>query len=88
MSELSNYMEVAVRDVMDTVLADMDVCTCEECRLDIMAIALNNLKPKYVVTKRGQLYTKVHMLESQYAIDIISAVTRAAETVRLSPRHD
>lgn len=88
MPEMRNYMEVCVEDLLDTILQDINCCTCENCRFDITAIALNSLPPKYVVTRKGQLYTKLYSLQQQFDVDIISAITKAAVIVNRNPRHD
>ncbi len=88
MPVIKNYMEDAVISVLDSVLNDVNGCTCEKCRLDALAIALNSLPPKYVVTKKGQLYTKIAALQQQFDVDIIAAITKASVIVKRSPRHD
>lgn len=85
--ELKNYMEYCVDSTIDKVLKDLNCCTCEHCVFDIKAIALNSLPPKYVATEKGQLYTKLYSLQHQFDVDIISALTKAAEIVSRSPRH-
>ncbi len=87
MLQIKNWMEEVVFNFMDEVLSGMDICRCEKCRLDIAAIALNQLPPKYVVTERGEVYSKVNILRQQFEVDVVSAVTKAAETVRKNPQH-
>ncbi len=53
MVQIKNYMEDVVFGQMKEVLADINMCTCEKCLLDVAAIALNDLPPKYVVTEKG-----------------------------------
>ncbi|HZK18478.1 MAG TPA: late competence development ComFB family protein [Clostridia bacterium] len=84
---IRNYMEDVVSATTDIILKQMDVCKCEKCRADIIAIALNNLPPKYVVTEMGQLYAKVKELEQQFAVDVQSAVVKAALIVKDNPKH-
>ncbi|SDY48041.1 competence protein ComFB [Proteiniborus ethanoligenes] len=88
--ELYNYMEEVVYRYVDEVLKkfDNEVCKCEKCRLDIIALALNNLPPRYTVTEKGKLFTKVKEMESQYGVDIIREITKAIEVVSKKPRHD
>ena len=86
--KIKNYMEDCVIDMIEPVLANLGCCTCEVCKFDIMAIALNSIQPKYVVTKKGQLYTKLYALQQQFDVDIILAITKAAEMVSKNPRHD
>lgn len=88
MPVIKNYMEDCVKDMLPSILEDVNSCTCEECYYDITAIALNSLPPKYVVTHKGQLYTKLAVLQRQFEVDIIAAITKASVIVSRSPRHE
>jgi len=81
-------MELCVQDSMKMVLKKIDACQCDMCSSDIMAIALNALPPKYVVTEKGELYSKLSTLRQQFDVDIIAAITKAAVIVGRAPRHD
>lgn len=86
---LYNLMEKEVFYAIDKVLQDMDnICKCKKCKLDIAAISLNNLKPKYVVTEEGYLFSKANNLNCQFSADVITAVTKAIEIVGKNPKHD
>jgi competence protein ComFB len=86
--ELKNSMERAVFRVLDEYLnKNPELCGCTKCRLDMAAVALNNLPPCYVVTEKGQLYAKVKQLESQFETDILLAVLQAAKKVGRNPQH-
>ena len=85
--QIKNYMEVCVQDSMKVVLRQINACQCEKCSVDIMAIALNSLPAKYIVTEKGQLYSKIETLRQQFDVDIIAAVTKAAVIVSRAPRH-
>ncbi len=87
LATIHNYMEELVRIMIDGVLQDFDVCKCPQCRSDIMAITLNMLPPKYVVTKTGEAYSKTNLLIQQFEVDIITAITKACEIVNKAPRH-
>lgn len=83
-----NYMEEAVEYTMEEILARRDdICKCDRCKMDIKALALNHLPPKYVVTDKGYAYTKVNELVSQFKADVTVAVTNAMKVVRNNPRH-
>jgi competence protein ComFB len=84
---LKNYMEDVVLNIMDSVLKDMEICKCEKCKMDIAALALNNLPTKYVVSEKGQLYSKLHILRKQFEVDAITEITKAAVLVSKSPQH-
>jgi len=87
--KLKNLKEKQVMDTIDRIIRERDdICDCDRCRLDIAAIALNNLKPKYVVTEKGGLYAKVDILDYQYDVDLIKEVTQAIEIVNKQPHHE
>lgn len=81
-------MEEVVLLVMKDIIRDMKVCTCEKCSLDIAAIALNYLPPKYIVSEKGELYSRIDALRQQFEVDVITAVTRAVTIVKNNPRHE
>ncbi|TYQ13349.1 UNVERIFIED_CONTAM: competence protein ComFB [Acetivibrio alkalicellulosi] len=87
MPQIKNYMEEVVFLVIKEILTDINVCTCDKCVLDIAAIALNDLQPKYIVTEKGELYSRINALKQQFEVDIISAITKAAVLVKRHPRH-
>lgn len=87
--ELKNYMEELVWTRLDEVMAGhQGMCTCDHCRYDVAALALNFLPTRYVVTEKGEMYTKLRTLEQQFGIDIITAISRAVLIVKNHPRHD
>lgn len=88
MVTLKNYMEEVVFNLIDGVLDDINMCKCELCVKDIAALALNSLPPKYIASEKGELYSKVNSLRSQFEVDVISAITKAAVLVKKAPRHD
>lgn len=86
---LKNYMEIIVDIILPGVLEKYNnICKCERCINDIKALALNNLKPHYVATEKGQVYTKVNELEIQFRADTISALVSAIEKVSKNLRHN
>ena len=86
---LKNYMEDIVRSKMPSVLKSMEgICMCPRCDLDRLAYVLNNVPTKYIVTTKGKLYAKLNVLEGQFDVDIVRAITDAAVRVDQNPRHD
>ena len=87
--ELRNYMETLVWQSIDEVVAGhQGVCPCERCRFDIVALALNFLPPRYVVTAKGETWAKVKVLEQQFYVDVITALTNAIILVKSRPHHN
>jgi competence protein ComFB len=63
------------------------ICTCKECILDVMALALNSIKPLYRVSLMGKIYTDRAMEEKAYADSVLEAVFKAIEKVHNNPFH-
>jgi len=86
--KIQNYMEDVVHDELELLLAERDdVCKCNKCQMDMMVWALNRLPPKYVITDRGRLYTKLKEQEVQFKADVVQELTKAIEFVRKNPKH-
>lgn len=87
--ELRNLMEDEVLHAINKMKENPVLkCNCDKCKLDIAAIALNDLKSNYVVTKSGYLYAKVLNLNYQFSTDVVAAATRAMEIVGKNPQHE
>lgn len=84
-----NVMEEFVKEEVEHLMNQEDYkgCTCERCRSDIIAMALNKLPAKYVVTEQGEVICKVEATIPQNRVDILTAVAEAATMVQKSPRH-
>lgn len=83
-----NYMEEVVREELERLLAKRDdICKCYKCKLDMMIAALNKLPPKYVLTERGRLYTKLKEQEAQFKVDVVKELTKAIILVSMNPKH-
>ena len=65
-----------------------DVCRCNECVVDMAAIALNMVKPLYRFSLLGSLYAAQAMNEQAYADSVQEAVSQAIVKVRANPAHD
>ncbi len=85
---LVNEAERLVIQEMETQLQDHpDMCTCDECVLDVAAYALNHVKPYYRVSLMGTLYA--HSMENtQYSRDVQKAVGEAIARIKANPSHD
>ena len=65
-----------------------DICRCNECVVDMAAIALNTVKPLYRFSLLGSLYAAHAMNEQTYADSVQAAVAQAIAKVRANPSHD
>lgn len=87
MKKVTNCMEIIVKECLDKLLENSKGCKCEKCKNDMMAIALNNLKPYYVTTQMGEIMTKIKNMEQQNEANIVVEVTKAIKKVHKSPKH-
>jgi len=86
--KIQNYMEEVVQDELEQLLAERDdVCKCQKCKFDMMVWTLNRLPPKYVITDRGRLYTKLKEQEIQFKADVVQELTKAIDVIRKHPNH-
>jgi len=86
--ELKNVMEELIEKKVDELInKDNEACDCERCRFDVLAIVLNRLPAKYIVSMQGEAYTKLEFLRLQYKVDIITEIIQAIELVKKQPNH-
>jgi len=82
---MENEVHVLLKELLNNY---PDVCQCEHCIADIKALALNELEPHYVVTNKGELYTKLNELSQQFEVDIYKALIDAIIKVKEKPHHE
>jgi competence protein ComFB len=89
-SLLKNEAEVMIiREIEDQLkLNTVEMCKCNECVVDIAALALNMVKPLYRFSLLGTLYASQAMTEQSYADSIKDSVARAIKKVQSNPAHD
>ncbi|MFH2146129.1 MAG: late competence development ComFB family protein [Candidatus Omnitrophota bacterium] len=86
--EIKNYMEFVVQEAVERILEGRkDLCGCGQCKMDIMALVLNRVPPRYIVTNKGRIMTKISETEIQFQVDVIREIVVAVEIVRMKPRH-
>ena len=88
-----NYTEDAVNQAIDDTLRQYiatsgeEICTCPRCRADITALALNGLRPYYVVSDEGSIYRQAAIDVAGGKAEVIAALTLAIQVVSKKPRH-
>lgn len=88
MEGLRNIMEDAVEYQLNKLLPTMpEVCSCKNCKLDMMSFALNRLSPQYVRTDTGALYQKLSNYQPQNEVEILATVMTAINKIGAHPQH-
>lgn len=93
--EIFNVTKSVVEIVLDEVLREEklcsgdEICCCERCRMDVIALALNHLPPKYVVSQEGKAF-ELYRLQglAQSRITVYEEILRAVHTVKARPHHN
>lgn len=87
--ELKNYTEVIAKQVLEDLISTGKIksCTCEKCRLDIMAKALNNLPNSYYVSDKGQVFSKLRSTYLDNQTKVLTEILKASIDVEKEPRH-
>ena len=79
--ELHNTVEDIVISRVDEIFAEIGkegqgskLCTCSQCRMDIICYALNRMKPQYIVSNRGVSRVQLESIEHQQLVADISTL--------------
>lgn len=84
-SPLVNLMEAFVEKRLDAALKKFKCCTCDRCRKDVLAIALNKLPPLYVI---GDDADTRDLHERERAAQVATALVQAILVVKARPLHE
>ena len=87
MSDVHNVMETLVEDHLDSCIRGAGACSCEFCRADVKALALNKLPPRYASRLQGSIITRANNMKSQASTDVLAAIMEAIAIVQANPRH-
>ncbi|MDE6749983.1 MAG: late competence development ComFB family protein [Lachnospiraceae bacterium] len=88
MEGLKNMMEDNVEHTLNQLLPTMpNVCSCDDCKLDMATYALNRLQPKYARTAKGIVMHRFDTASSQVEAEILTAVVSAITIIGSHPHH-
>ena len=65
-----------------------DFCPCKQCEMDVIALSLNKVKAKYVVSPMGQVFSNIMRNDRQLRADALIAVLDAVKIVSQKPNHN
>jgi competence protein ComFB len=87
---LENESEKLVLKELEKQLESYEgiICRCNDCVVDMAAMALNVVKPFYRFSLLGTLYAAQAMDDKSYAGSVKEAVSQAIERVHKNPSHD
>lgn len=82
-----NIMEEIVRDKIIYFMRQFDCCTCSRCVADAIALTLNGLMPKYIVTDPAAKDPLISFYTNRFIPDITVEATKACMIIKENPRH-
>ena len=82
-----NVTQALVEDKTEKYMKMFGMCTCNRCRIDVIALALSNLPAKYVVARPKDMIPRLSMYESKYSAAVITQVMKACKKVIDLPHH-
>jgi competence protein ComFB len=82
-----NINEEFVMQSVKKIMKELNACDCEVCFANACAIALNELQPKYVTSRKGALLTEITTSTVANQADITVEATKAVLKVMKNPRH-
>ena len=87
--KLVNYMEITAAQTLGEMLAEPEYANLsltDKARLDILAVALNRLPTRYVVTEKGRAFARTDELRHQFMADLVVELAKAIAQVVANPR--
>lgn len=82
-----NVMEEIVKDKIIYFMRQFDVCTCDRCVNDTIALTMNGLLPKYIVTTPAAVDPLLSYYTNRLISDVTVEATKACMVVKDNPRH-
>ena len=82
-----NVMERIVEDKIIYFMRQFDVCTCARCKADTVALTMNGLMPKYIVTTPAAVDPLLSYYTNRLISDVTVEATKACMVVKDNPRH-
>ena len=82
-----NVMETIALEHLRENQERFHTCTCNRCTVDVLALTLNEVRPKYVVVQKGAVSALTSFFEKKYMTDLLVAMVKACIQVAKNPRH-
>nr|MDH3161823.1 late competence development ComFB family protein [Bacillus licheniformis] len=83
---LVNAKEAVLEELFDQYIDQAHMsCTCGRCREDVLALALNAVKPQYVTDQSKLAYIKAELVDKQKNTSMLVTLAEAARKVNENP---
>lgn len=86
--KIHNIMEDIIESEINNNIDTLKMCSCPKCRKDLLTLTLNNVKPQYISTEKGQSFvTATRRASAEDSISLLADITRYALLIGKNPRH-
>ena len=86
--QVSNALEDIVPVAVERLVAEQDhISTCEDCKSDVLALALSKLQPGYSSTDMGRILKRLDTEKAAGRAKVAVAVLAAIDVVKQNPHH-
>ncbi|ASB87170.1 late competence development ComFB family protein [Bacillus sonorensis] len=83
---LVNAKEAVMEELFNQYIDQLNMsCLCSRCKEDVLALALNAVKPKYVTDKSKLAYIKAELVDKQKNTSMLVTLAEAARRVNENP---
>ncbi|MSN98824.1 competence protein ComFB [Bacillus paralicheniformis] len=83
---LVNAKEAVLEELFDQYIEQLHMsCMCSRCREDVLALALNAVKPQYVTDESKLAYIKAELVDKQKNTSMLVTLAEAARKVNDNP---
>ncbi|KAA6450824.1 late competence development ComFB family protein [Bacillus swezeyi] len=83
---LVNAKEAVMEELFDQYIEQLHMsCMCKRCKEDVLALALNAVKPQYVTDESKLTYIKAELVDKQKNTSMLVTLAEAASKVNDNP---
>lgn len=82
-----NIPEELVREKVLETMETVEMCTCDRCIIDTIALAVTHLPSKCIVADKDAIFPLLSYYRSKYATSVQTELMKAAMLVKENPHH-
>jgi len=85
---LINVMEQIVSRKVESIWnSDAVRCKCEKCKIDVISLTLNQIKPRYISSPEGRIFVTMEVQNGPLDGEITAIINDSIHKVNDNPRH-
>ncbi|MGL5436381.1 MAG: late competence development ComFB family protein [Lachnospiraceae bacterium] len=85
---LVNVMEEILNHInLEKHMKNYDLCLCQRCRVDVLALTLTRLPAKYMVVDESTVTPIISFYENKFRVRILTEIVKSCLEIKENPRH-